>query len=1018
MSTVGKLYQSGLLELPEGKINERLPPIQDGLVYHFPFDGNSNAMYNIENSVLKVLDYSYNYTSWSMKLNLTNGNIATGILTPNEEATVEEALQYDMVVCDQDVWAINQDKMSSLKDMADAGCTVWCTGNDTLTNVFVKTVTLINDKTITTGTIFSGVEEYIGDNTSGFQIETNSVDPNYYISEFQDGLDIIPLYYHDFVGPTGIMGYLYLPKNSNGGSLFFDLFGRVTVNSSSNFWLKYLLTLQLNRKQKSNLIINETSVSHTYRGVAVESSTTNYIPDGDFSGGLQIPYTSFRNGSLEIRNDYEHGEKMLHLVNSNVAGEGYTEPYSGGNPLTTANLGDIWTASFLVKAETPDTTVACWIMEQDSSGYYLTGSYKTSLLQPEDGWVPVQHTRTLNNASVANVTSRIDIDTPLGVVNIRNWQLEKTPYATSFVNGSRSSNGYVNLDNTMFPLLEGTVTMKIKFDGHPTIKTSPYVLQIGGWSGPIVKDCLMIYRGTGWDAPSDVLRFQLICNSIQQSKRSEIAGINALIDHEFYIGMSYSASAHTYRVFVYDLDTKTFLYNSGTVSWPDFVGFADFGTTINYLGSSGTAQPSDVVIRDFSIYHKYLSEDELLKLLNTSTSFQADGDLITQDFKEKPIIPGSASKYFPFGDSAKDVLTSIEPVTELNTVYEKRGVFIGSGTTNLITSVDWNAQTGWIAFWSSQTKTIETTDLLYSDSYVIKSIINDTLTGGPAYKDVIVPTTTAGIVFTISAYVKSIGRRIRIWSVAGTSSYSNYNTANNNWERIETQVESDTTGSIRVHFLYEAGAIGDIVWVTAPQLEQKAYVTPFIDGTISQSNLFLPYEIIDCKIDFTIFGWWYPLIYADGFYRPCLVRNPPNANSTYNRILIMGAGPASNQLRCWHGSDGVAESSVLAPIEIPVIENEWNFFALVRSGANMLLYIGNSGGFGSNSTATAYRLDEDETGQVWQVGEYSNSESDAYHRDYTFIQQALSSDELESIFKNNMSIHTNNLRVSYEIREV
>ena len=136
----------------------------------------------------------------------------------------------------------------------------------------------------------------------------------------------------------------------------------------------------------------------------------------------------------------------------------------------------------------------------------------------------------------------------------------------------------------------------------------------------------------------------------------------------------------------------------------------------------------------------------------------------------------------------------------------------------------------------------------------------------------------------------------------------------------------------------------------------------------------------------------------------------------------MGNGTISTQLKVWLGSGGSAESYVLAPSSIPVVTNKWNFFALVRDGANVLLYIGNSGGFGSGTGAYAYRLDTDEvTTQVWQIGQYytaGSHTSDAYHKDYLFLQEASSNDELENMYKKNMSAYIDKLRISYEIQEV
>lgn len=162
-----------------------------------------------------------------------------------------------------------------------------------------------------------------------------------------------------------------------------------------------------------------------------------------------------------------------------------------------------------------------------------------------------------------------------------------------------------------------------------------------------------------------------------------------------------------------------------------------------------------------------------------------------------------------------------------------------------------------------------------------------------------------------------------------------------------------------------AQTIGDILTIERFCIYEKDFVLPYAPGNTLQASLHLPYDIIDCKTDFTIYGWWYPKVYADGSYRPCLTRNIPDSNTTYNRILIMGNGTTSRQLRCWHGSDGLVESSVYVPTTTLVRDNEWNFFSLRRSGTSIILSLGNSSGISHGTTATAVRLDADETGQFW-----------------------------------------------------
>jgi len=116
----------------------------------------------------------------------------------------------------------------------------------------------------------------------------------------------------------------------------------------------------------------------------------------------------------------------------------------------------------------------------------------------------------------------------------------------------------------------------------------------------------------------------------------------------------------------------------------------------------------------------------------------------------------------------------------------------------------------------------------------------------------------------------------------------------------------------------------------------------------------------------------------------------------------MGNGTTSRQLRSWDSSNGTSEGATYVPTTTLVRDNEWNFFCYRRIGGTLYLSLGNSTGISHGSSANGAHLDSDETGQVWQVGEYANSESDAYHRDYVFHQGALNNADIEAVFKTKM----------------
>jgi hypothetical protein len=193
-----------------------------------------------------------------------------------------------------------------------------------------------------------------------------------------------------------------------------------------------------------------------------------------------------------------------------------------------------------------------------------------------------------------------------------------------------------------------------------------------------------------------------------------------------------------------------------------------------------------------------------------------------------------------------------------------KAVMVEEGTENIIPIADWNAQNGWALAWGTQTRTIETTGLLFNGVNIIKSVIEST---GQAVilKDFAV-STTPGVVYTISAFVKSQGRPVRIWChdrLDNGQVYSSSNVPGTDFTRLTVNFTTTGTGYCRVHFLFLPGNVGDIVWVTAPQLEQKPYATSFIDGTRSAESLTIPMAGVLNPQEGTVEFWVKPLVVAD-----------------------------------------------------------------------------------------------------------------------------------------------------------
>jgi hypothetical protein len=367
---VAKLYQEKF-ELLDAEIDERLPVITDGLVVHYPFDGSLNHKIIIDNLDLNILSYNSHATTWQMKNDLANGSIATGTITTNDSATQEQALTYDLVVSDMYVWG--NSVINTLKTWAEAGAVVWATGNDTSTNNLVLSTELIGTETNTHGYIYDDIrlEAYLGRNTANIQVDNTSNDPNYYIETLHQ--DCIPLYYHSMsTGSEMIMGYLYLPNNDNGGSLFFDEFGPVTGFANNRVWLKKLLEFQLGIAKNT---ITDVSTTKTFDGVSIEEDTINTVPTPTINS---LPTYGNSWGTFNINQYNDNNDFSIGTISSvvdniiTIVPDHVIRTYDVLNPYTTGGGVTAGTDYFIKKLSDTQFTLHAYNSSQDGSqGYYV-----------------------------------------------------------------------------------------------------------------------------------------------------------------------------------------------------------------------------------------------------------------------------------------------------------------------------------------------------------------------------------------------------------------------------------------------------------------------------------------------------------------------------------------------------------------------------------------------------------------------------------------------------------------------
>jgi hypothetical protein len=166
----------------------------------------------------------------------------------------------------------------------------------------------------------------------------------------------------------------------------------------------------------------------------------------------------------------------------------------------------------------------------------------------------------------------------------------------------------------------------------------------------------------------------------------------------------------------------------------------------------------------------------------------------------------------------------------------------GKPTTNILSMTNWNnSLAGWSGpFWLAVDRAFINDDALFSGVTVLKSTAQSVANGGVSYIDIGLPTgATAGITYTCSVWYKSSARASMIWThdtLGNSTSAVIALPANGTWQQAVCTAVSTASGAIRFHLGFAGGAIGDVMYFTAPQIEQNSYATPFVNGTRSNTQ--------------------------------------------------------------------------------------------------------------------------------------------------------------------------------------
>ena len=477
---VGKLKNSG--ELLVSGIDTRSPLITDGLVAYYPMDGTSKGIHNSN-----ILDYS----TWIIG---TSGSQVGFSQNGDGNSIVEDIGPFGE---SQAIWqSLGNDAASD----ADGG---WNGSNFTIdkTKKYRHSV-WIRRKVTGNGTGFFGCAH-----NQVYNIAANTVNSNPYFwaSTFPNNdwlLFVSYVYPHDIgnIVPSDDAGIYNISKTKIAGIATFKFSPTATANNHRTYL--FYSTLATTNQQWAyprvdlcdgtepslddllsgeGNVINPSSISNvtiTNDGVAVEEGTTNVIPFGDFSAGLQQPYASAYAGVVSIIDDLELGRKVLKYRNTSTTGESYTNGWT--TSLAVALNGQTWTSSIYVKAAEINTSVELFVMGLNSSNNYVDIKSSTKIISPSDGWVQLVTTKTFTNSTVAKITVRLDINSAGKTIYARDWQLEQKAFPTSYVAGTRIGTGQIDVITTIGTSSFTIIGRFIPNANSDTLPNSSYILNLGG----------------------------------------------------------------------------------------------------------------------------------------------------------------------------------------------------------------------------------------------------------------------------------------------------------------------------------------------------------------------------------------------------------------------------------------------------------------------------------------------------------------------------------------------------------
>jgi hypothetical protein len=345
-----------------------------------------------------------------------------------------------------------------------------------------------------------------------------------------------------------------------------------------------------------------------------------------------------------------------------------------------------------------------------------------------------------------------------------------------------------------------------------------------------------------------------------------------------------------------------------------------------------------------------------------------------------------------------------------------KAVQIGEATTNVVTNPSF--ETG-VAYWTWYNTAATRSS---ADSYVGEycAVLESDTVGNPyIYNAGTGLTVSAGTTWTFTAWVKAgtssaVGKTVQInlreaGGAAGAATTTTSATLTDEWQRVavtRTIVEADRTAIN--HWIYMANVTaGPKMLVDAVQLEQKAYATPYCDGSMGNGHSWsgtahastssrtvsaLSYPIggnIQAAFG-TIIMWIYPT----GF----------NANSGF----LWRAGDVNGEFDSYINSAGLlyirSNGSSITYYNVSALKNTWIHVAITWDIATSkyLLYI--NGTLVVSYTSFILPTLHNTTLAIGGIIGSTNYNHNGYIDDLTILDRAASADEIRAVYESNAPV--------------